>query len=135
MNPVILRRFIKRAHPRLKAEARNFGSKLETQSSKLEDQKSSLGSARSKLEIAKLEELEARKYLARCNPTGYLQMKTGTALILVTYDMRLFFIRFAFYSLEFPRMVSAIASSNIPSIPRNQNYVLIFKRDLSRSRF
>ena len=69
MNPVILRRFIKRAHPRLKAEARNFGSKLETQSSKLEDQKSSLGSARSKLEIAKLEELEARKYLARCNPT------------------------------------------------------------------
>ena len=69
MNPVILRRFIKRAHPRLKAEARNFGSKLETQSSKLEDQKSSLGSARSKLEIAKLEELEARKYLARCNPS------------------------------------------------------------------
>ena len=71
MNPVILRRFIKRAHPRLKAEARNFGSKLETQSSKLEDQKSSLGSARSKLEIAKLEELEARKYLARCNPSNY----------------------------------------------------------------
>ena len=71
MNPVILRRFIKLAHPRLKAEARNFGSKLETQSSKLEDQKSSLGSARSKLEIAKLEELEARKYLARCNPTKH----------------------------------------------------------------